>query len=163
MTLETLTAVEQSKLPAGLSEASNGYSLDEGLLIGEAADWVGLHPNTLRNLADSGDIAVDRTLADVDVRRPRRFARLAIVNYMKGVCTNGVTVEDLMESLSKGYRLVRVGKAAKRLHVHPHTLTRMEIPAFRIGKRGDRWYMEEHLINYLNDHPQNGVNLGNPI
>lgn len=50
-------------------------------------------------------------------------------------------------------RMLRVGEAAKVLHVHPNTLRKWSgsglIPSFRIGHRQDRRFLLDDLMDYL--------------
>lgn len=50
-------------------------------------------------------------------------------------------------------RMLRVGEAAKVLHVHPNTLRKWSssglIPSYRIGSRRDRRFLLEDLLGYL--------------
>ncbi|MBI4200222.1 MAG: helix-turn-helix domain-containing protein [Chloroflexi bacterium] len=60
-------------------------------------------------------------------------------------------------------RMLRVGEAAKLLHVHPNTLRKWNavglIHSYRIGRRGDRRFLVADLFKFLaGDHATaNGI------
>ncbi len=49
--------------------------------------------------------------------------------------------------------MLRVGEAARMLHVHPNTLRKWSsvglIPSFRIGSRQDRRFLIQDLVKFL--------------
>ena len=49
--------------------------------------------------------------------------------------------------------MLRVSEAARMLHVHPNTLRKWSsaglIPSYRIGRRQDRRFLVEDLMNFL--------------
>ena len=53
----------------------------------------------------------------------------------------------------EGLRMLRVSEAAKLLHIHPNTLRKWStlglIPSYRIGRRRDRRFLLEDVLNYL--------------
>ncbi len=50
-------------------------------------------------------------------------------------------------------KMLRVGEAARILHVHPNTLRKWNnwglIPSYRIGRRGDRRFAMDDLDSFL--------------
>ncbi len=50
-------------------------------------------------------------------------------------------------------KMLRVGEAARVLHVHPNTLRKWNnwgmIPSYRIGSRGDRRFALDDLTSFL--------------
>ena len=51
--------------------------------------------------------------------------------------------------------MLRVGEAARMLHVHPNTLRKWSsaglIPSYRIGSRQDRRFLVQDLVKFLED------------
>jgi excisionase family DNA binding protein len=56
-----------------------------------------------------------------------------------------------------------IGEAAALLHVHVNTLRRWSdnglVPSYRIGSRGDRRFLQDDLIRFIDDYNTQG---GNP-
>ncbi len=63
------------------------------------------------------------------------------------------TAQQVMEEETAIPRMLRVGEAAKVLHVHPNTLRKWSgsglIPSYRIGSRQDRRFLLDDLMDYL--------------
>lgn len=63
------------------------------------------------------------------------------------------TAQQVLEEEAVIPRMLRVGEAARVLHVHPNTLRKWSgsglIPSYRIGSRQDRRFLLDDLMDYL--------------
>ena len=116
---------------------------DRLLTVREVAEWLRVHPNTVRKMADSGLLSAYR----IGARGDRRFSLNSVRDYLNGERSDTPIVDS--------DRLLSVGEAAIRLGIHPKTLVNWsnleKLHTIRIGSLGERRFTEREIEALLEE------------
>ena len=115
---------------------------DQLLTIRKVAEWLRVHPNTLRNWTNSGMLRTYR----IGMKGERRFSAADVEAHLTG--HRPKKVRDIERD-----RLLSVQEASRWLGVHPNTLRNWDrqgkLTAVRIGSLGERRFSERKIVEYL--------------